>query len=138
MLAGMSDSDAVLAVNQAFYDAFTQRDAEAMDALWAKRHPVTCIHPGWPSLSGRDEVVGSWRAILGNPSAPAVRCLKAEAHVAGEAAWVVCYEVLEGGSLVATNVFAREGSAWRMVHHQAGAAALPDDVADHEAPKIVQ
>jgi hypothetical protein len=35
---------------------------------------------------------------------------------------VVCYEVLDGGVLIATNGFVRESDGWRMVHHQAGPA----------------
>jgi hypothetical protein len=60
----MNDSDAVLAANLEFYRAFTTRDAEAMDALWARRAPVACVHPGWPPLTDRDAVVESWRQQL--------------------------------------------------------------------------
>jgi hypothetical protein len=134
----MTDVEAVLAANEQFYAIFTEKASGDMDRLWAKNTPVSCIHPGWPALHGRKIVLQSWRAILANPNAPAVRCLKPEASVVGDAAWVVCYEVLEGGSLVATNVFAREGGGWKMVHHQAGAANLPDDVAEHPAPRIMQ
>ncbi|TMA07756.1 MAG: DUF4440 domain-containing protein, partial [Deltaproteobacteria bacterium] len=54
----------VLEANAAFYAAFTQRDADAMDVLWAREVPVACLHPGWEPLSGREEVVSSWRRIL--------------------------------------------------------------------------
>ena len=37
----------------------------------------------------------------------------------GEVAFVTCHEVLPSGRLAATNVFVREGDAWRLVHHQA-------------------
>jgi hypothetical protein len=57
----MDDSDAVLAANLEFYRAFTTRDAEAMDALWARQAPVACVHPGWPALTDRDAVMESWR-----------------------------------------------------------------------------
>jgi hypothetical protein len=42
---------------------------------------------------------------------------------------VICSEHLEGGTLAATNVFAREGGAWKLVHHQAGAQPEPVDPA---------
>jgi hypothetical protein len=95
-----------------------------MDALWAKEVPVACLHPGWEPLLGREAVVTSWRRILLGGGAPdRIRCERARAHVAGDAAWVVCAEVIPGGTLMATNLFVREGGAWRMVHHHA--SALP-------------
>ncbi len=133
----MSEHAAVLFANDAFYVAFATRDAEAMDALWARQGPVTCIHPGWAALSGRREVMLSWQAILANPDAPKIQCRSAVAHVHGDSAYVVCYEVLEQGFLVATNVFVREDGAWRMVHHQAGATPPPpedDEPAPEAAP----
>ncbi|HTN52425.1 MAG TPA: nuclear transport factor 2 family protein [Anaeromyxobacter sp.] len=109
----------VLEANAGFYQAFAARDATAMARLWAERHPVACIHPGWDVLDGRDRVLASWRGILESGSAPEITCSLAEAHVLGDVAYVTCHEVLAGGRLAATNVFVREGSAWRMVHHQA-------------------
>src|SRR3989442_6650857 len=108
----------VLEANAAFYAAFAQRDAEAMDALWAREVPVACLHPGWEPLSGREEVVSSWRRILlGGGAPPDISCEGASAHVAGEAAWVVCAEIVPGGSLAATNIFLRERGASGTVPH---------------------
>lgn len=109
----------VLEVNEAFYRAFAAHDVAAMERLWARRHPVACIHPAWDVLDGREEVLASWRAILESPGAPEVSCALAEAHVVGDAAFVVCHEVLPGTRLAATNVFVREDGAWKLVHHQA-------------------
>jgi ketosteroid isomerase-like protein len=109
----------VLEVNEAFYRAFAARDADAMARLWAERLPVACIHPGWDVLAGREEVLASFRTILGGAEPPALSCSVAQAHVLGSVAFVTCHELLPGGRLAATNVFAREGGAWRMVHHQA-------------------
>lgn len=114
------DRAAVIAANAAFYDAFARGALDAMDALWARAAPVTCIHPGWGILAGRDEVMASWAAILGAPERPAITCIEPGATVLGEVAVVLCHERIGGGYLVATNVFAREDGAWRMVHHQAG------------------
>jgi ketosteroid isomerase-like protein len=110
----------VLAANQAFYDAFAHGDADAMDALWARRTPVACIHPGWDPLHGRAEVVASWRAILVSRGSPQIRCHSPSAFVLGEGAYVLCYEEIEGAELIATNLFCREDGAWKLVHHQAG------------------
>ena len=121
----MSEQAAVLFANEAFYVAFAVCDFPAMDGLWSRRPSVTCIHPGWSALSGRDPVMESWRSILANPNAPRIGCRNAVAHVLGDSAYVVCYEAIDGSFLVATNVFVREDRGWKMVHHQAAAAPMP-------------
>ena len=113
--------EAVERANAAFYRSFASRAMGAMDALWARKHEISCIHPGWPLLVGREAVIESWRTILEGGGAPdTIRCLRPVIQILGDAAWVLCTEDLGGGSLVATNVFVREEGSWRMVHHQAG------------------
>jgi hypothetical protein len=116
----MTDSDAVLTANLEFYQAFTARDLVAMEALWARRLPVACIHPGWPVLSDREAVIESWRGILANPEAPRIACYDERVLLYGDVALVVCEEELDGGTLIASNLFVREAGAWRIAHHQAG------------------
>lgn len=111
----------ILFLNESFYHVFRQRDLTMMARLWADRLPVACAHPGWPAISGREEVLGSWQAILTNPDAPDVSCHGAQAFVCSrDSAFVICYEKVGDSVLVATNFFAREAGEWRMVHHQAG------------------
>jgi ketosteroid isomerase-like protein len=119
----MTDSDAVLAANLEFYRAFTARDLVAMDALWARQAPVGCIHPGWPALADRDEIMESWRGILSNPDAPRVACYDERVLLYGDTALVICEEELDSGTLVASNLFVREAEGWRIAHHQAGQMA---------------
>jgi ketosteroid isomerase-like protein len=133
----MSEIDAILFANEAFYRAFADRDADAMAELWAKDAAVTCLHPGWGLLSGRADVLESWRRILGNDAAPSIACRRPKAYVHGDVAFVVCYEEIEGQILIATNAFRREGRHWRLIHHQAGptAVAPPPDDPIEEPPK---
>lgn len=121
----MPEQEAVLAANRAFYEAFAARDVAAMEGLWAQRAPVTCVHPGWQALRGREAVLASWRGILQGPNPPAIRCADATAHLLGDAAFVICTERLPGVELVATNVFVREDGAWRLVQHHASGVARP-------------
>lgn len=123
------DEREVLAANAAFYEAFAERDLEAMEAIWSERSAVACVHPGWEGLSGRDAVLASWRSILEAPGAPPIVCAREQVFVLGEIAFVVCVETIPNGELMATNVFSREGGRWRMVHHHAGpiAAGVDDD-----------
>lgn len=138
----MSQRPAVLFANDAFYTAFATGDLAAMDAVWAKRAPVCCIHPGWTALNDRDAIMESWRGILSAPGGgrrqtAAIRCVRPEVFLLGDAAWVACYEILPNGILIATNIFVPEDGAWRMVHHHAGPAPALD-AADEEDPLSVQ
>jgi ketosteroid isomerase-like protein len=117
----MTDSDAVLAANLEFYRAFTARDLPAMDALWARRAPVACLHPGWTALKDRDAIMESWTGILSNPSAPRIACFDEEVFLyGGDVALVLCEEELDGGTLAASNLFVRENDKWLIAHHHAG------------------
>ena len=116
-----TDTDtALLAVNEAFYDAFGTGDTAAMASLWANDHPVACIHPGAAPILGREAVLQSWNAILQAQMRPDIQCLEPQALVLGKSGLVVCIESLTGGHLAATNGFVLEYGIWRMVHHQAG------------------
>jgi ketosteroid isomerase-like protein len=116
----MTDSDAVLAANLEFYHAFTARDVAAMDALWARRAPVACLHPGWTVLTHREAIISSWTAILTSPDAPRIACYDERVMVYGDTALVLCEEELSGGTLAASNLFVREDGGWRIAHHHAG------------------
>jgi hypothetical protein len=99
---------------------------EAMAALWADGERVSCIHPGWNVLAGRETVLESWRAILANPDQPRVVAGGATATVVDGVAIVVCRELVGGSPLAATNVFVRQDGRWRLLHHQAGPVAHLD------------
>lgn len=116
----MSDRDAVLFANEAFYMAFAERNMEAMEKSWAESETVTCIHPGWGVLQGHEKVMQSWLSILANPDSPEISCRNATAHVHGAMAVVTCFEEIDGNFLIASNIFVKDGSTWRLVHHQAG------------------
>ena len=130
----MTDSDAVLAANLEFYRAFGARDAGAMETLWARRAPVACIHPGWPALADRDEVIESWRSILANPASPRISCFDERVLLYGDTALVVCEEELDGGTLVASNLYVRADGTWKIAHHQAGQLAARRQPATRRPP----
>jgi predicted nuclease with RNAse H fold len=116
----MTEKDRVLSANLEFYRAFTLRDVGAMELVWAQTLPISCIHPGWMALRDRESVMRSWRDILANPEAPHIMCHDEDAMLYGSVAIVTCEEALDDNTLVATNIFAQEDGAWRLVHHQAG------------------
>ncbi|MEX1364381.1 MAG: nuclear transport factor 2 family protein [Nannocystaceae bacterium] len=117
------DEEAVLAANTSFYSAFARFDFAAMDELWSSEAEVTCVHPGWPPIRGREPVMQSWRAIFQNTDGVVPVCEGPSCYVLGDAAYVLCRERLGGGVLVATNVFARGDGGWVLVHHHSSALA---------------
>ena len=126
----MSDQESILFVNEAFYRAFADRDIEAMNNLWSNKVSVSCIHPGWQPLFDRREILKTWKAILTSPDAPVIRSYNENVNIFGDTASVICIEELTEGILAATNIFHREGSLWKIIHHQAGptsAEAQNDD-----------
>jgi hypothetical protein len=135
----MSETAKLLFANDAFYTAFANRDSAAMEDLWARQAPLTCIHPGWQTLISREAVLDSWRAILASPRAPQISCRGPHAFAHGELGLVVCYEVIGASVLAASNVFVREGGVWKLMHHQAGPCeALPADVQAEMPPEPMQ
>ena len=124
-MAEMADEAAVIVANAVFYDALDNLDLDRMDAVLATEEPVRVVHPGWPLVSGRDAVLASWERIFDNAGMMQFTVADAEAHIEGDFAWVICTERLtsvQGGQVVegivqTTNMFRREGGAWRMTHH---------------------
>lgn len=124
-----SDGDlaAVLAANQAFYDAFEAGDLDAMSELWEHSERVVCTHPGWATLRGWGPVAGSWYAIFGGPERLQVILTQVHADRQGPVAWVTADENLlgpgPGGTAAALNLFVEQGepgsNRWKMIAHHA-------------------
>jgi ketosteroid isomerase-like protein len=114
----MNDKQAVLAANAAFYHAFGKADFAAMSAIWADE-AVSCIHPGWPVLIGRQSVLESYHKILSNPNQERIEYRNELVLVSPDDGRVFCVEIVGGMALAATNWFKRVNGTWRLVHHQA-------------------
>jgi len=128
----MTDTDAILAANAAYYRAFSTGDVAAMSRIWAD-DGVSCVHPGWTPLIGRAPVIDSYRNILTSPNRVRIAHREDTAIVTGDEGRVVCIEIVEGTALLAaTNFFRRFSGDWRMVHHQASPIAVATD--ESEAP----
>ncbi len=125
-----ADVDAVLTLHRDFYAAFEAGDLDAMSRLWAEDDGVVCVHPGAAPLRGHQEVMRSWVAVLAGADYIQFFLTDVEVAVLGDVASVTCREnvltagadtpetAFAGGSAVATNVFRRLPSGWRLwVHH---------------------
>jgi ketosteroid isomerase-like protein len=118
--------DAVLAANQAFYDAHDARDLKAMREVWEHSERVSCVHPGWPILRGWPAVERSWRGIFDGPGRNQFILTNHAVVVVGEVAWVTLEEnlvdtgsagVSATGTVAATNVFKRVDEMWLLLAH---------------------
>lgn len=115
------------AASARFYRAFEQLDLEAMRELWAHSVPVSCVHPGWDLVLGREAVLDSWRTIFSGSSDLHFQSEEAQITAGKEMGWVVSREVLRTSvqgmpvenTLTAVNTFVLEDGVWRIAHHHA-------------------
>ena len=125
----MAYSDAVLRANETFYAAFAAADMVSMMDIWATEEPVAVIHPGTLPVTGRDQVLQSWRDILEPASAVEIVCVDSHVQLHGDLAVVLCQERINGYQLAASNTYRRTGDAWLLILHQAGPVAAATVVA---------
>ena len=120
----------VLNANTAFYNAFEAGDLDLMAAVWLPEPDPVCIHPGNPAIFGYGETMRAWAMIFANTPYIQFFLTDVKVTVDGDVAYVTCTEnVLSsgegapeegfaGGKAVATNVFRRTSTGWRLwIHH---------------------
>lgn len=115
----------VLAVNQAFYQAFEKKDIEAMSLVWSQGTGSLCIHPGRNVLRGWKEISLSWQQIFGNTKYIEIETDILVTEIRDNLAYVILIENLlqiSGGRSVqaqsmATNIFEKMASSWYLIHH---------------------
>ena len=111
--------------NARFYRAVESRNLDAMDAVWLHADYVRCVHPGWALLSGWGTVRQSWTAIFKDTRELRFTLSDVQIQVEGGLAWVTATENILSQSqgnisvtaVLATNVYERRGTRWRMVLH---------------------
>ncbi|MGD9484638.1 nuclear transport factor 2 family protein [Streptomyces sp. TRM70308] len=144
-----AEAEAVEAANTAFYDALESGDYEALAGQWLDGD-VSVVHPGWPVLRGRGEVLRSYALIMANTEYVQFFLTDVETSVIGDTALVTCTEnilsggpaeadgsagPLVGGLVVATNVFRRDvDGAWRVWAHH-GSPVMVDEDAEEGPPE---
>lgn len=116
----MSAQNSFESANNAFYWAFSQADFAAMDRLWSETLAVSCYHPGAAPLLGRSDVLNSWRQIFMNGHPAEIKFLPQQMTVVGGIGIACGLEVVGNGRFACTNLYAKEGENWRMIHHQGG------------------
>ncbi len=109
-----------LLAHESFYKAFATRDIEAKDAIWARECGVTCIHPRWPPLFDRRQIMESWVAIFESSDEFHIRPHDPRYHSNDGWLNVICFEELGEMWLAATNIYVWEEGVLKIAHHQAG------------------
>ncbi|XP_027336719.1 uncharacterized protein LOC113850387 [Abrus precatorius] len=120
----------VFGANSRFYESFRTGDLAAMQALWAKRDEVCCVHPGLKGISGYDDVIESWNFVWANYEFPLeIKLEDIKVHARGDMGYVTCMEFVKtkggrwGGQFV-TNVFERIDGQWFICIHHASPVDL--------------
>lgn len=114
--------DEIIAVNAAFYKAFSKSDMDKMIAIWSDKANISVIHPGHHLLQGYEDVMASWNDILSTGTTIKISCCNVEIFQQDSVGYVVCNELLAGHTLIATNIYLLDAGAWKLIHHQAGPA----------------
>ncbi|WP_327245698.1 nuclear transport factor 2 family protein [Streptomyces sp. NBC_01320] len=147
-----ADIAAVEQANTAFYEAMERGDLDALSGLWlpGENLTISCVHPGWPVLSGRGEVLRSYALIMANTEYIQFFLTDVGVSMTGDTALVVCTEnILSGGPaedggdlgplvgqlVVATNVFRRTEDGWKLwSHHGSPVLTESEDEDEDESP----
>ncbi|CAJ2654340.1 unnamed protein product [Trifolium pratense] len=115
----------VLGANSKFYNSFRNGDLAAMQAMWAIRDEVCCVHPGLKGISGYDDVIESWNFVWANYEFPLqIKLEDVKVHARGDMGYVTCMEFVKtkggrwGGQFV-TNVFEKIDGEWFVCNHHA-------------------
>ncbi|MEU7578800.1 nuclear transport factor 2 family protein [Streptomyces sp. NPDC041068] len=165
MTEARTDVEQVELANTAFYEALERGDFDQVSDLWMDSEDtagddegeettgdaISCVHPGWPVLTGRGEVLRSYALIMANTEYIQFFLTDLKVGVAGDTALVTCTEnILSGGPppegggelgplvgqlVVATNVFRRTSDGWKLwSHHASPVLAETDDDEGDETP----
>ncbi len=129
------DEGEVYKANEAFYSAFESLDIKEMEKVWLKESYVQCIHPGWRSQTGWEDLINSWRQIFANTKEMHFLLADVKVEVRESLAWVTLYENINSrvgqetssGVILSTNIFEKRQDKWYIIHHHGGPAMPPSE-----------
>ncbi|MFD5031717.1 nuclear transport factor 2 family protein [Streptomyces sp. NPDC058220] len=151
-MTARTDNEQVELANTTFYEAMESGDFDSLSGLWLDGDDdgISCVHPGWPVLTGRGEVLRSYALIMANTEYIQFFLTDVVVAVSADTALVTCTEnILSGGPaeesgelgplvgqlVVATNVFRRTAEGWKMwSHHGSPVLAETDEEPDDDTP----
>ncbi len=120
------------AAEEAFYEAISRADLDALMNVWADDDEIVCIHPTGQCLIGALAIRGSWQVIFANNP-------RLKVHIKRNVCWggvlLAVHSVVETiflgneptahGPMLSTNVFQRGANGWRLLSHHTTTAASP-------------
>ena len=112
--------------------------------VWAEDEEVVCVHPGWPRLSGYEQIRENWAQIFSSGERLKVH-LSEQLSVQGMMLSVhsLHENILVAGEprarppVVTTNVYLRTAGGWRMVVHHGSIAPQAATAEPETLPKIL-
>jgi len=125
MTDSLADRKAVLATNQAFYDAFSQRDIGSMSSLWWQGSTSLCVHPGGRIIIGWESIRTSWESIFNNTNSLEIDFEVIKLETDRSLAYIAVREIVLQSSRgrkfkaesSATNIFQKMAQKWYLVNH---------------------
>jgi ketosteroid isomerase-like protein len=125
-----SAEESIEQANEALFQAWSDRDLQAMDKLWAKEGYASAIHPAHPvPFLGWESVRASWRELFARDPDAVVHRHGGTRHVAGPVAWVIDTTMLAGVparggqsipySILSTKIFEKREGEWLLIHYHA-------------------
>ncbi|WP_299539497.1 nuclear transport factor 2 family protein [uncultured Streptomyces sp.] len=146
-----ADIAAVEEANTAFYEAVEGGDLDRLSDAWLPGEDLTvsCVHPGWPVLRGRGDVLRSYALIMANTEYIQFFLTDVAVAMTEDTASVTCTEnILSGGPaeegeelgplvgqlVVATNVFRRTPGGWKLWSHHGSPVLADTDEDEDEEP----
>ncbi|WP_161962304.1 nuclear transport factor 2 family protein [Nocardioides speluncae] len=124
--------EAVIAANEAFYEAWEAGDKAQLRSMWLDSDDVVSVHPGVDPEAG-DVMLATFDELVDQVNGTGTQFFVSEVSVAvvGDVARVVCVEncvttvptelqLVDYSRLGTTNLFRRTPDGWRIWHHHAG------------------
>ena len=123
----------LLGANTKFYEAYSHLDLKAMADIWEPSQRATCVHSGWPLITGYANVLESWSCNFQDICVEYIVVTDAHAVIHHGVGWIYCREHFDllywAGNLSsfearATNIFVESDGGWRMVYHHSAASVI--------------
>lgn len=121
---------------EAFYDAISRADLDALMGVWSEDEDIVCIHPTGQRLVGHPSIRESWRSVFDNNQ-------RFRVHLKHSMRWKgvlhAVHSVVEilylgddatpHGPMLSTNVYQRGANGWRLLmrHTSAGTEDTAED-----------
>ena len=128
-------------VEAQFYEAMQRGDLARLMAIWADDDDIACVHPGGPRIVGPQAISAAFEAIFANGGVPVMPEQVRRLHAVGLAVHHLVERISvrtdEGPQtawVLATNVYLKTATGWRMVAHHASPGAPEPQPAPSEGP----